>query len=352
MGRHQSRSHAQRQVEAEVDRRPDHRRRHRRRDLRHGVRDRGIAEAERAHLGRQRRRPRPRHDRRRQELEERHRRDARLPRVGHRQHDRAVAVRRQHRLRRRRRAPPRQHASVPLQDDGPRARPGNGSTARSPQNVYLHAVREDPKKRGQLYLGTERGVMFSPDDWADVAAAAAQHADRGGARPASSRTTTWSSPRTDGRCGSSTTCSRSASTRERSPPSRCICSRRRDATRWRYGSSNWGTRGSFPNPPHGAAIYYCAEGRGKGRPEDRDPRQPESGRADAEQHGRPNRWAATTTRIRTTSRRQALPRDAGVQRAVWDLRYEGARKIKNGAHRYRRSAQRPARRRPGPTPSR
>ena len=33
-----------------------------------------------------------------------------------------------------------------------------------PQDVYLHAVREDPKKRGQLYLGTERGVMFSTDD--------------------------------------------------------------------------------------------------------------------------------------------------------------------------------------------
>ncbi len=33
-----------------------------------------------------------------------------------------------------------------------------------PRDVYLHAVRADPKKRGQLYLGTERGVMFSSDD--------------------------------------------------------------------------------------------------------------------------------------------------------------------------------------------
>ena len=32
------------------------------------------------------------------------------------------------------------------------------------QDVYLHAVREDPKKKGLLYLGTERGVMYSPDD--------------------------------------------------------------------------------------------------------------------------------------------------------------------------------------------
>ncbi len=37
------------------------------------------------------------------------------------------------------------------------------------QDVYLHAVREDPKRKGQLYLGTERGVMFSRDDGASWA---------------------------------------------------------------------------------------------------------------------------------------------------------------------------------------
>jgi photosystem II stability/assembly factor-like uncharacterized protein len=35
-----------------------------------------------------------------------------------------------------------------------------------PKDVYLHAVREDPKKKGMLYLGTERGVSFSRDDGA------------------------------------------------------------------------------------------------------------------------------------------------------------------------------------------
>jgi photosystem II stability/assembly factor-like uncharacterized protein len=35
--------------------------------------------------------------------------------------------------------------------------------AKLPPDVYLHAVREDPLKRGQLYLGTERGVMFTSD---------------------------------------------------------------------------------------------------------------------------------------------------------------------------------------------
>ena len=32
-----------------------------------------------------------------------------------------------------------------------------------PQDIHLHAVREDPQKRGQLYVGTERGVIYSPD---------------------------------------------------------------------------------------------------------------------------------------------------------------------------------------------
>ncbi|HEX4966535.1 MAG TPA: glycosyl hydrolase [Thermoanaerobaculia bacterium] len=35
-----------------------------------------------------------------------------------------------------------------------------------PRDVYLHAVREDPTRRGLLYLATERGVDFSRDDGA------------------------------------------------------------------------------------------------------------------------------------------------------------------------------------------
>jgi photosystem II stability/assembly factor-like uncharacterized protein len=38
-------------------------------------------------------------------------------------------------------------------------------------NTHCNAVREDPKKKGQLYLGTERGIMFSTDgggSWASL----------------------------------------------------------------------------------------------------------------------------------------------------------------------------------------
>ena len=34
------------------------------------------------------------------------------------------------------------------------------------KDVYLHAVREDPKQKGLLFVGTERGIAFSRDDGA------------------------------------------------------------------------------------------------------------------------------------------------------------------------------------------
>ena len=36
-----------------------------------------------------------------------------------------------------------------------------------PQDVYLHAVREDPQQKGMLYLATERGVAMSRNDGVD-----------------------------------------------------------------------------------------------------------------------------------------------------------------------------------------
>jgi len=44
-------------------------------------------------------------------------------------------------------------------------------SAKLPQEIYLRAVREDPKRKGMLYLGTEHGVAFSTDDgatWKDL----------------------------------------------------------------------------------------------------------------------------------------------------------------------------------------
>src|SRR5205085_9019985 len=40
----------------------------------------------------------------------------------------------------------------------------NRLTPKMDQEVYLHVVREDPFSKGLLFAGTERGVLFSPDD--------------------------------------------------------------------------------------------------------------------------------------------------------------------------------------------
>ena len=69
------------------------------------------------------------------------------------------------------------------------------ASTRLAQDVYLHAVREDPARRGQLYLGTERGVVYSPDDgrtWHPLQLNMPTVA----VTISWSRATTWSSPRT------------------------------------------------------------------------------------------------------------------------------------------------------------
>src|SRR5437763_3301246 len=102
-----------------------------------------------------------------------------------------------------------------------------------------------------------------------------------------------------------------------------------DAIRWRYGSSNWGTRGFCLNPPRGAVINYALG-------------EEEKGELKIEILDAQNRLVRTLSSTPPQPmgsddnedpeefKKEALPRAAGVQRAVWDLRYEGAHKIKGG----------------------
>src|SRR5436305_777283 len=81
----------------------------------------GIRNTDWHDVGGGRRRPRPRLARRRRHLAERHRRRPRPARLGHRRHDRAVALRRRHRLSGGRRPPPRRHAPLSVEDERLRA---------------------------------------------------------------------------------------------------------------------------------------------------------------------------------------------------------------------------------------
>ena len=195
-----------------------------------------------------------------------------------------------------------------------------------PSDVYLHVVREDPAKRGQLYLGTERGVMFSTDDG-----------------------TTWRSLRLNlptvavhdlavknddlvvGTHG------RSIYILDDLQPVRELSAETlaadvhlfqvADAIRWRTGDGHWASDyGSYPNPPYGASIYYFLGEKQKGE-------------VKIEILDSSNRLVKTLSSVPRTSdksgdqddqedlKKAAISVEAGVQRAVWDLTWEGAKRI-------------------------
>ena len=201
--------------------------------------------------------------------------------------------------------------------------------ARLPQDIYLHAVREDPARRGQLYLGTERGVMFSTDDGA-----------------------TWRALRLNlptvavhdlvvkGDDLVVGTHGRSIWILDDLQPVREFNERIADAdvhlfavadaTRWRLGGGSWADQHArFSNPPAGASIYYFLKEKPKGelkieildaanrtvRTLSSVPREPDF----SSEEDDPEAF-----------KKAALATEAGVQRAEWDLTWEGARKIKGG----------------------
>ncbi len=179
----QSRSHAQRQVETEVVRRTDHRRQHRRRDLGHSLRHCRVAEREGRDLGRQ-------------STTAASTSPATAGRTGRTSPaamtgaprlgtvsiiepspfdaGTAYVVIDNHRLADIR---PYLYKTSDYGESWRRA-------ARAlPPDVYLHVVREDPARRGHLYLGTERGVMYLTDEGATWRHLQSEPANRGGARP-------------------------------------------------------------------------------------------------------------------------------------------------------------------------
>ena len=212
--------------------------------------------------------------------------------------------------------------------------PDFGSTwsrldARLPQDIYLHAVREDPAKKGQLYLGTERGVMFSTDDgetWRDL--------------KLNLPTVAVHDLVVKGNDLVVGTHGRSIWILDDLQPVRELDAAApawdvhlypvADAVRWRVGGSAYGSRiASFPNPPRGASIYYFLKDKPKGevkieildsketivRTLSSVPREPDNSDDDEDPE---------------ELKKEALAVEPGVQRAVWDLNWQGATKIRGG----------------------
>jgi hypothetical protein len=201
--------------------------------------------------------------------------------------------------------------------------------AKLPQDVYLHCIREDPAKKGLLYLATERGVMFSTDDgatWRDL--------------KLNLPTVAVHDLVVKGDNLVLATHGRSLWILDDLQPIREMDRRITsadvhlfpvaDAVRWRTGGGEYGTRiASAPNPPYGASIYYFLKEKPKG--------ELKIEILDAQK--RLVRTLSSVAREPDFSseeddpddfKKQALPVDPGVQRAVWDLAWDGATKIKNG----------------------
>ena len=196
-------------------------------------------------------------------------------------------------------------------------------------DVYLHAVREDPARRGQLYLGTERGMVYSRDDgrtWEPLqlnlpTVAVHDLVVKGDNLVlATHGRSIW--------ILDDLQAVRSLDAQVRG--SNVTLMPAPEAVRWRIGDGSWASGyARYPNPPAGAPIYYFLKEKPKGelRIEILDgqnrlvrtlsslPREPDM---------------SSENERAEDLKKQALPVDPGVQRAVWNLAWEGAVKIKNG----------------------
>jgi hypothetical protein len=195
------------------------------------------------------------------------------------------------------------------------------------QDVYLHAVREDPARRGLLFLGTERGVMVSQDDGATwqslklnlptVAVHDLVIKDNDLVVGTHGRSIWILDDLTPIRRHSPAVTAKAA---HLFPP--------QPSVQWQ-ARSGYGRRPAGDNPPRGVAFTYWLQGKPAGpvtvevldqrgtviRKLSSEPR-PRLGVDDGEQWRDPPRGE--------------LPADRGLQRAVWDFRYEGAELIPRG----------------------
>ena len=159
---HQPGSDAPRRGDPRALGRADHARSNRRRNLCDGLHPGALVRQRQRHLGRIRRRARARDARRRKDVDERH--PGGPARLHAHQPHRCLAARRGHRVPRGQPVPAFGSCAVCLQDVGLRQDAGRRSSTASRPDDFSRAVREDPKRRGLLFLGTETGFYVSFDD--------------------------------------------------------------------------------------------------------------------------------------------------------------------------------------------
>jgi photosystem II stability/assembly factor-like uncharacterized protein len=225
-----------------------------------------------------------------------------------------------------------------------------------PQDVPLHVIREDPERKGMLYAGTERGLVFSTDDgktWQslqlnlptvpvhdlrvkDGDLVVGTHGRSLWILDDVTPVRQWSAAAAEKPLGLL-------------PP--------RPIIRWRYHRTI-GAQAPGPNPPSGAMISYWLKARPKARPKieildgdgklirtmgrDPEPDSPATERPASAGETAPAAQAESAAEAELAEEereeeeerpgRERLPRrlpdQPGMHRVVWDLQHEPARPIK------------------------
>lgn len=199
-----------------------------------------------------------------------------------------------------------------------------------PKDVYLHSVKEDPTKKGLLYLGTERGVAFSRDD------GATWHALRLNLPTVAVHDLVVKDDKlvlgTHGR--SMWIFDDLEAVREPLPASATANGVYvfpvSDAVRWTYSNQVFRGGWASPNPPGGARVYYWLKDEPKGDVtiEVLDA----SGRLVTTLSSKAKEPTGSSEYVKEEKEQLdmlALPKGAGVQRGTWILAWDGAEMIPN-----------------------
>ena len=195
-----------------------------------------------------------------------------------------------------------------------------------PRDVYLHVVREDPLRRGMLWVGSEKGVSYSPDDgatWRSLklnlpAVAVHDLAIKDGSLVlATHGRSMWILDDRQPVLAFSPAVTAKA-VHLFAPP---------DAVRWDY-------RGGYDrlwraeNPPAGAHIYYWLKSEPKG--EVRIEILDAAGRHVAALSSKPRPAPGASDDVKDeeeAAKKLALPKGAGFEAGAWDLSWDGAEMI-------------------------
>ena len=197
-----------------------------------------------------------------------------------------------------------------------------------PQDVYLHAVREDVKRPEILYLGTERGVTFTTDGgktWRPLKLNLPTVAVHDLAVKENSLVVA-----THGRSMwvfDHLSVIRELSPRVTDSPIHLFTAP--DAVRWRFSGAA-ADRWAGENPKGRAVFYYWL----KEAPKDEITIEilDAADKAVATLSSKPRLWPGHTdnpAEFEETAKKWALPKEAAVNAAAWDLAYAGAEMIQN-----------------------